>query len=168
MSAKCTIKFSCIASALEKQLGTIGIINKKNMRSLTTNTSIHCNAPLTDNDVVAAMNVDNNLGKLIMFKLILNQNNLKVLSANNVVVRDLNFLQIIDCTFTDNYAYYIATLISNNLETIQCFSLKVCRMSIKQKMIIFKALYELDIIGLHHLYIRDILYINDETTSGLN
>ena len=168
MSVKCTIKFSCIASALEKKLGTIGIINKKNKCSLTTNTSIHCNVPLTYNDVVAVMNVDNNLGELIMFKLILNQNNLKVLSANNVMVRDLNLLQIKYCTFTDNYAYYVATLISNNLETIQCFSLKVCQMSIKQKMIITKALYKLDISALHHLNIRDIIYIDDETTASLD
>ena len=173
MSVKSKIEFSCIAAALDKQLGTITVtspINKKNQYLLNTNTSVLYNVSLTDDDVEAVLTVDNNIRELIMFKLILNQNNLKVLSDNNVVVRSLKLLQIQDCTFTDHYAYYVAALIANNLETIQCFSLTVCQISTKQNMIITKALYKLDIALLQHLNIRDIIYNDDvkhETTASL-
>ena len=172
LSVKSKMNFSCMAAAaLEKELGTITVtspINKKNKYLPHINTSIYCNVSLTDDDVLAVMTVDNDLKELIMFKLILKENSLKVLSANSVMVRGLTLLQIQHCTFTDNYAYYVATLITNNIETIKCFSLTVCQMSIKQKMIITKALYELDIILLQHLNIRDNIYTDDvETTASL-
>ena len=167
MSVKSKLKFTFVSAALNKQylnLDTITIgnpVNISNKYSLNTNTPLHCNVSkltLTDNDVVAVMTVDHNVGELIVFKLILNQNSLKVLSANTVAIRYLKLLHIQDCTFTDHYAHYVASLITNNATTIQSFSLASCQMSIKQKMIITKALCKLNIILLQYLNIEDIVH----------
>ena len=164
---KSKIMQSFVHAALDNQylkLDTITISNPMNISnkySLSTNTSLHCNVSkltLTDNDVVAVMTVDNRLGELIMFKLILNQNSLNVLSTNAVTIRYLKVLHIQDCTFTDYYAHYVASLITNNATTIQSFSFTSCQMSMKQKMIIAKAMYKLDIYLLRYLNIKDILY----------
>ena len=163
---KSKLKFTFVSAALDKQylkLDTITITNPRNKYSLNTlsNTPLHCNVSkltLTDNDVVAVTTVDNNLGELIMFKLILNQKSLKVLSVNAVTIRYLKVLHIQDCTFTDYYAHYVASLITNNATTIQSFSLISCRISMKQKMMITKALCKLDIILLQYLNIKDIVY----------
>ena len=164
MSVKCKIKFTFIATAMYLQCLKFDTITVTDVKH-SPNTLIHCNESkftLTDNDVVAVMTVDNNLGELIMFKLILNHNNLNVLSANAVTIRYLKTLHIQDCTFTDYYAHYVASLITNNARTIQSFSLTSCQMSIKQKMIIAKALYKLNIVLLQQLDIRGILYSNNE------
>ena len=164
ISVKSKLKFTFVSAALDKQylkLDTITIANPRNKYSLNTNTPLHCNVSkftLTDNDVVAVMTVDNNLGELIMFKLILNQNSLEVLSTNTVTIRYLKILYIQDCTFTDHYADYVASLITNNATTIQSFSLTSCQMSMKQKMMITKALCKLNIISLQYLNIKDIFY----------
>ena len=167
ISVKSKIKLTFVRAALDKQylkLDTITIGNPENVSnkcSLNTNTPLRCNVSqltLTDNDVVAVMTVENKLGELITFKLILNQNNLKVLSTNSISIRYLKILHIQDCNFTDHYAHYVASLITNNATTIQSFSLTSCKMSIKQKMMITKALYKLDIILLQYLNIKDILY----------
>ena len=146
------------------KLDTITIVNPVNISnkySLNTNTPLHCSISrltLTDDDVVAVMTVDHNLGELIMFKLILNQKSLNVLSVNTVTIRYLKMLHINDCTFTDHYAHYVASLITNNATTIQSFSMTSCQMSINQKMMITKALCKLNIISLQYLNIKDILY----------
>ena len=146
------------------KLDTITIANPVTMTnkySLNINTPLHCNVlrvTLTDNDVVAVMTVDHKLGELIMFKLILNQKSLRVLSVNSTTIRYLKILHIQDCTFTDNYAHYVASLITNNAATIQSFSLKSCQMSINQKMMITKALCKLNIISLQYLNIKDNVY----------
>ena len=179
MSMKSKIEFSCIATALCLQylkLDTITVtnpINKSIKHSLNRNTSLHCNTSkcnLTDDDVVAVITVDHNLRELIMFKLILNQNNLKVLGANRVTIRYLKILHIQDCIFTDYYCHYLTFLIGTNATTIQSISLTACQMSIKQKMIITKALCRLNIILLQHLDVKDNLYIDDmkhETSASL-
>ena len=130
-----------------------------NKYSINPNTPLHCSVSkltLTDTDVVAVMTVDHNLGELIMFKLILNQKRLKVLSTNAVTIRYLKILHIHYCNFTDHYAHYVASLITNNAATIQSFTLTSCQMSMKQRMIITKALCKLNIILLQYLKIRDI------------
>ena len=171
ISVKSKLKFTFVSAALDKQylkLDTITIANPRNKYSLNANTLLHCNVSkltLTENDVVAVTTVDNNLGELIMFKLILNQNSLKVLSANTVTIRYLKVLHIQDCTFTDYYAHYVASLITNNATTIQSFSLISCQMSMKQKMIITKALCKLDIILLQYLKIKDIVYNAELSTT---
>ena len=173
MSVKNQMKFTFVSAALDKQylkLDTIIVANPRNKYSLNTNTPLHCNISkltLTDNDVVAVMTVDNNLGELLMFKLILNPNNLKVLSTNAVTIRYLMVLHIQDCSFTDCYAHYVASLITNNVTTIQNFSLTSCQMSIKQKMMITKALCKLNIISLQYLNIKDIVY-NEELSKTEN
>ena len=167
MSITNKLKFTFVSAALDKQylnLDTITIaipINVTNKYSLNTNTPLHCNVSkltLTDDDVVTVMTVDHKLGELIMFKLILNQKSLRVLSVNSTAIRYLKILHIQDCTFTDHYAHYVASLITNNAATIQSFSLTSCRMSIKQKMMITKALCKLNIISLQYLNIKDIVY----------
>ena len=150
------------------KLDTITIGNSRNKYSLNTNTLLDCNVSkftLGENDVVAVTSVDNNLGGLIMFKLILNPNNLRVLSTNAVTIRYLKALHIQDCTFTDYYAHYVASVIRNNATTIQSFSLTSCQMSIKQKMMITKALCKLDIILLQYLNIKDIVYNAELSTT---
>ena len=167
MSMKSKIKFSCIATAIYMQIlnfDKITVTNPMNeniKHSLNSNTLLQYKFSLTDNDVVAVMTVNGNLGELIMFKLIVNQDNLKVLSTNTVKIRYLKVFYIQNCTFTDHYTHYVASLITINAATIQSFSLTSCRMSIKQKMIITKALCKLNIIFLQHLDIRDILFIDD-------
>ena len=165
VSVKSKLKFLFVSAALDKQylkLDTITIANPRNKyESLNTNSPLHCSVSkltLTDNDVVAVMTVDNNLGELIMFKLILNQDSLQALSANSVTIRYFKILHIQDCTFTDHYAHYVASLITNNATTIQSFSLTSCQMSIKQKIMITKALCKLNIISLQYLNIKDIVY----------
>ena len=154
-----------ISSALYMQclkLDTINITNPIN-KALNTNDPLHYGISrftLTDQDVIAVMTVDNNFGELIMFKLILNQNSLKVLSTNNVTIRYLRVLHIKDCIFTDYYAHYVAFLITNNVATIQCFSLTACQLSIIQKTIITKALCKLNIVSLHYLNIEQNFYID--------
>ena len=174
ISVKSKIKLTFVRAALDKQylkLDTITIANPENVSnkcSLNTNTLLRCNVSkltLTDNDVVAVMTVENKLGELITFKLILNQNNLKVLSTNSISIRYLKILHIQDCNFTDHYAHYVASLITNNATTIQSFSLTSCQMSIKQKMVITKALYKLDIILLQYLNIKDIVYNAELSTT---
>ena len=169
MSVKCKIEFSCIATALYMQYLKFGTITFSDKYLLNANT-LHCNTSkfnLTDDDVVAVMTVDNNLGEFTMFKLMLNQNSLKVLSTNTVTVRHLKVLHIQDCIFTDYYARYVAFLITSNATTIQSFSLTSCQMSMTQKIIIIIALCKLDIIFLQYLNIRDILHIDNETTANL-
>ena len=167
MSITNKLKFTFVSAALDKQylnLDTIAIVSPVNVTSkysLNTSTPLRCNVSkltLTDNDVVTVMTVDNNLGELIMCKLILNQKSLEVLSVNSIAIRFLKILHIQDCTFTDYYAHYVASLITNNAATIQSFSLTSCQMSIKQKMMITKALCKLNIISLQHLNIRGNVY----------
>ena len=163
MSVKCKIKFTCIATAMYLQFDTITVTDVK----CSPNDSIHSKLTLTDIDVVAVMTVDNYLGELIMLKLILNQESLNLLSANAVTIRYLKILHIQDCTFTDYYAHYVASLITNNATTIQSFSLTSCRMSIKQKMIITKASYKLDVLLLQHLNICNFPYYVDKITKNV-
>ena len=166
ISVKSKMKFTFIGAALDKQylkLDTITIGNPRNKYSLNViNTPLHCSvSKLTltdDDDGVAVMTVDHNLGELITFKLILNSNNLKVLSTNAVTIRYLMVLYIQDCILTDHYAHYVASLITNNATTLQSFSLTSCQMSIKQKMMITKALCKLNIISLQYLNIKDNIY----------
>ena len=163
MSMKSKIKFTYIATALYLQCLKFDTITVTDIK-YSPNASLHCNKSkfkLTDDDVVAVMTVNNNLGELIMFKLVLNQNRLNVFSTNAVTIRYLKVFHIQDCIFTDYCARYVAFLITNNATTIQSFSLISCQMSTKQKMIITKALYKLDVILLQHLNIRDILYFDD-------
>ena len=166
MSVKCKIKFTCIATAMYLQCLKFNITVKHSL-----NTPLHCNVSkftLTDNDVVAVMTVDNYLGEFIMFKLMLNRDNLYVLSTNGVTIRYLKTLHIQDCNFTDYYAHYVAFLITNNATTIQSLTLTSCKMSIKQKMILTKALYKLDVLLLQHLNICNFPYADDEITKNFN
>ena len=171
ISVKRKMKFTFVSAVLDKQylkLDTITIANQRNKHSLNTNTPLRCSVSkltLTDDDVVAVMTVDHNLGELITFKLILNSNNLKVLSTNAITIRYLMVLHIQDCVFTDHYAHYVASLIINNATTIQSFSLTSCQMSMKQKMMITKALCKLNIISLQYLNIKDIVYNAELSTT---
>ena len=179
ISVEDIIHLSRIATTLYMhclKLKTITVTNlgNKNIRhSLSTNTLVHCNASnfsLTDDDVVAVMTVDNNLGEFIMSKLILNQDNMKVLSINAITIRGLKLLHIENCTFTAYYADYMAYLITTNAATIQNFSLTACQMSVKQRKIIYKALCKLNILLFQHLKVTDILCIDEvkhETTENL-
>ena len=146
----------CFATALYLQCLNLDMITIK----LSPDSSFHCNKStfnLTDDDVKTVMTVDNNLGELIMFKLILNQKSLYVLSTNAVTIRYLKVLHIQGCTFTDYYAHYVASLITNNATTIQNFSLTSCQMTNTQKVLIVKSLHKLDIALLQYLNIRDNL-----------
>ena len=178
MSIRNKLKLSFIGAALDQQylkLDTITIansINMTNQSSLNTNIPLHCNLSkltLTDNDVVAVMTVDNNLGELIMFKLIVDQDSLTVLSTNTVTIRYLKILHIQNCTFTDYDAHYVAFLINTNAATIQNFNFTSCKLSISQKAIICKALCKLNITLLLHLNIREITYtdVKNETNKSL-
>ena len=164
MSVNSKLKFTFVSAALDKQylkLDTLTIANPRNKYLLSTDTPLYCNVSkltLTDGDVAAVMTVDLSLGELIIFKLILNQKRLKLLSNNSVTIRYLKILHIQDCTFTDHYAHYVASLIINNATTIQSFSLTSCQMSINQKMMITKALCKLNIISLQYLNIKDNVY----------
>ena len=158
MSMKGKIKFTCFATALCLQCLKFDSITVTDIKH-SPSTSLHCKYNLTDDDVVAVMIVNNYVGEFIMFKLIVNQNSLKVLSANTVTVRHLKVLHIKDCIFTDYYAHYVAFLITNNVATIQSFSLTSCEMSMIQRMIITEALSKLNI---QHLNIKNILYNNKE------
>ena len=166
MSMKGKIKFTCFATALCLQCLKFDSITVTDIKH-SPSTSLHCKYNLTDDDVVAVMIVNNYVGEFIMFKLIVNQNSLKVLSANTVTVRHLKVLHIKDCIFTDYYAHYVAFLITNNVATIQSFSLTSCEMSMIQRMIITKALCKLNIILLQHLNIKDILYSNEEYEANI-
>ena len=183
MSIRNKLKFSFIGAALDQQylkLDTITIANSINMTnqySLNTNIPLHCSVSkltLTNNDVVAVMTVDNNLGELIMFKLIVDQDSLTVLSTNTVTIRYLKILHIQDCTFTDYDAHYVAFLINTNAATIQNFNFTSCKLSISQKAIICKALCKLNITLLLHLNIREMTYremtytdVKNETNKSL-
>ena len=167
MSMKSKIKFcNYIATAMYRQYLKFCTITISDKTSTVQNlvTSLHYTSKynLTDNDVVAVMTVDHNLGELIMFKLILNQKSLKLLSNYTVTIKYLKILYIQDCTFTDYYAHYVASLLTNNATTMQSFSLTSCKMSIKQKTIINKALCKLNSTLILYLNIENICYIDKE------
>ena len=151
MSTKSKIRFSCIATALYMQILNINTI---------TFSTLHLNSSkFTDNDVVVILTVSDNLGELILDKLILNQNNLDLLSDKAISIRNLNLFHVKDCIFSAQNAHYVASLITNNATTIQSFSLIGCKMSVKHKTIILKAMCKLDIVLLEHLDIKNNIYI---------
>ena len=167
-SLKGAMVLSSIATALYMQclkVDKIVFTNPTINKSIThTKTSLDCSASkfnLGNDDVVAVITADNNLGELIMLQLILNQDNLKVLSTNTVTIRGLTLFHIKECIFTDYYAHYVAYLITANAATIQSFSLTTSSMTIKQKAIVYKAICKLNIILLRYLKIGDLLCIDE-------
>ena len=115
---------------------------------------------LKNTDVVAISALTNNdsnlrLRELMLLKLVLKQSGLEQLRINNVAIRQVEVFHIEDCTFTDDDAYYVASLIYKNATTIQSFSMIACKMSFQGKKMIHRATCKLDIFLLHNLNISN-------------
>ena len=163
ISVNSKVMLSYFFAAFDSIIFTNSTVDKP----IQNSASVSLRNTLNDIDVVAVMTVDNYLGEFIMYKLVLNQNTLKVLSANTVTIRGLKILQIRNCTFTDYYAYYVAYIITINAVTIWSFSLITCKMSIKQRMIIYEALFKLNVISLRNIRITDNSVAKHETTKNV-